>query len=84
MGSAAAMGLMSRLVSGSEQGKLQGANSSLIALAGLVGPWLFTQTFAWSIGPDARWDLPGAPFLLAAALLAAGTALAWRVTRPET
>jgi DHA1 family tetracycline resistance protein-like MFS transporter len=82
MGSAAAMGLMSRLVSGSEQGQLQGANSSLIALAGLVGPWLFTQTFAWSIGPDARWDLPGAAFLLAAALLAAGAALAWWVTRP--
>ena len=82
MGSAAAMGLMSRLVSGSEQGQLQGANSSLIALAGLVGPGLFTQTFAWSIGPDARWDLPGAAFLLAAAMLAAGAALAWWVTRP--
>jgi len=83
MGTAATMGLMSRLVSGSEQGQLQGANASLIALAGLLGPWLFTQTFAWSIGPEARWDLPGAPFLLAAALLAAGTALAWRVTRPQ-
>jgi DHA1 family tetracycline resistance protein-like MFS transporter len=69
-------------VSGSEQGQLQGANSSLIALAGLVGPGLFTQTFAWSIGADARWHLPGAPFLLAAAMLAAGAALAWRVTRP--
>jgi MFS transporter, DHA1 family, tetracycline resistance protein len=82
MGSAAAMGLMSRLVSGSEQGQLQGANSSLIALAGLFGPGLFAQTFAWSIAPAAAWHLPGAPFLLAAALLAAGTALAWRVTRP--
>ena len=82
MGSAAAMGLMSRLVSGSEQGQLQGANASLIALAGLIGPGLFAQTFAWSIAPDATWQQPGAPFLLAAALLVAGTALAWWVTRP--
>jgi DHA1 family tetracycline resistance protein-like MFS transporter len=80
MGSAAAMGLMSRLVSGSEQGQLQGANSSLVALAGLIGPSLFSQTFAWSIAPGMGWHLPGAPFLLAAAMLAAGAALAWRVT----
>jgi MFS transporter, DHA1 family, tetracycline resistance protein len=82
MGSAAAMALMSRLVSGSEQGQLQGACASLVALAGLFGPWLFAQIFAWSIAPDATWHLPGAPFLLAAAMLVAATALAWRVTRP--
>jgi DHA1 family tetracycline resistance protein-like MFS transporter len=83
MGSAAAMALMSRLVSGSEQGQLQGACASLVALAGLVGPWLFAQTFAWSIAPEATWHFPGAPFLLAAAMLAGATALAWRVTRPR-
>jgi DHA1 family tetracycline resistance protein-like MFS transporter len=82
MGNAAAMGLMSRLVSGSEQGQLQGANSSLMALAGLLGPGLFSQAFAHSIAPDAAWHLPGAPFLLAAAMLVAAAALAWRVTRP--
>ena len=73
---------MSRLVSGSEQGQLQGAIASLMALAGLLGPGLFTQAFARSIAPDAAWHLPGAPFLLAAAMLAAATALAWQVTRP--
>jgi DHA1 family tetracycline resistance protein-like MFS transporter len=82
LASAANMGLMSGLVSGSEQGQLQGANASLIALAGLLGPGLFSLTFAWSIAPDAAWHLPGAPFLLAAALLVAATALAWWVTRP--
>jgi DHA1 family tetracycline resistance protein-like MFS transporter len=82
LGSAAAMGIMSRMVSGSEQGQLQGANSSLVALAGLLGPGLFAQTFAWSIGPEATWYLPGAPFLLAAVLLVGATALAWWVTRP--
>src|SRR5215831_13761576 len=78
---AAAMGLMSRLVGASEQGQLQGANSSIMALAGLLGPGLFTQAFARAITPGGGWHLPGAPFLLAAALLVAAAALAWRVTQ---
>jgi DHA1 family tetracycline resistance protein-like MFS transporter len=78
---AAYMGLMSRLVSASEQGQLQGANSSILALAGLIGPGLFTQVFAHAIAPGAGWQLPGAPFLLAAAMLVAAMALAWWVTR---
>jgi DHA1 family tetracycline resistance protein-like MFS transporter len=81
MGSAAAMGLMSRLVSGSEQGQLQGANASLMALAGLIGPGLFSHTFARAIASDADWRVPGAPFLLAAAMLVAATVLAWWMTR---
>ena len=82
LGGAAAMGIMSRLVSGSEQGQLQGANSSLVALAGLFGPYLFSYVFARSIGDDAAWQMPGAPFLLASAMLLAATVLAWWVTRP--
>ena len=54
------------MVGPSEQGQLQGANCSLMALAGLFGPGLFTQAFARAIAPDATWQLPGAPFLLAA------------------
>ncbi len=65
---AASMGIMSRLVGVSEQGQLQGANSSIMALAGLFGPGLFTQAFARSIAPGEGWHLPGAPFLLAAGL----------------
>jgi DHA1 family tetracycline resistance protein-like MFS transporter len=82
IGGAAAMGIMSRLVGGSEQGQLQGANSCLIALAGLIGPYLFSSVFARSIGPHAVWELPGAPFLVASAMLLAAAALAWWVTRP--
>jgi len=73
--------LMTRRVSASEQGRLQGANASLQAIAGLVGPGLFTQTFASFIGPRASWHLPGAPFLLAALLLAAAMLTGWRATR---
>jgi DHA1 family tetracycline resistance protein-like MFS transporter len=55
-----------------------------MALAGLLGPGLFSQTFARSIAPDAAWHLPGAPFLLASAMLVAAATLAWWVTRPAT
>jgi DHA1 family tetracycline resistance protein-like MFS transporter len=60
----AAQGLMTRRVQPSEQGQLQGANSSLRGIAGLFGPGLFTLTFATFIGAWRDWHLPGAPFLL--------------------
>ena len=44
-------GLMTQHVSPMEQGRLQGAMVSLAGLAGMVGPVLFAETFAWSIGP---------------------------------
>jgi DHA1 family tetracycline resistance protein-like MFS transporter len=72
----AALGLMSRRVGASEQGQLQGANASLMGVANLFGPGLFTQVFAIAIVA-----LPGAPFLLAALLLAAAALLAWRAGR---
>ncbi len=78
----AALGTMSGFVSGSEQGQLQGANASVMALAGLFAPMLFTQTFAHAIGPDVSWHLPGAPYLLAALLLLAAATLGWWTTRP--
>ena len=49
---------------------------------GLLGPGLFSYVFARSITPEAGWQLPGAPFLLAAAMLVLATALAWWTTRP--
>jgi len=78
-----AQALMSRRVSASEQGQLQGANSSITALAGLVGPGIFTQVFAAFIGPRADLHLPGAPFLLAALLIAAACEIAWAATAPR-
>lgn len=69
---------MSRRVSESEQGQLQGANSSSRSITGLIGPAIFTTTFAWLLG----W-LPGAPFLLAALLLLAAAGVAWVVTKPS-
>ncbi len=51
------------------------------AIAGLIGPTLFTQTFAAFIGPQADWHLPGAPYLLSTTLLLIGAGIAWRATR---
>ena len=77
----AVQGLMTRRVSPSEQGQLQGANGSLRSITGLIGPALFTLTFAASISPHRGWHMPGAPFLLSSVMLLAALALAWRVTR---
>jgi DHA1 family tetracycline resistance protein-like MFS transporter len=75
--------LMTRLVDASEQGRLQGALACLVGLASLVGPTIFTQTFAVFISTRADWGIPGAPFLLAAILVFASTLLAWRTTQPR-
>jgi DHA1 family tetracycline resistance protein-like MFS transporter len=81
IGNAATMGLMSRRVDASEQGQLQGANASLMGIASLIGPAIFTQSFAWSIAPGAPVYLPGAPFLLSAVLVAAAIAVAANTMR---
>jgi DHA1 family tetracycline resistance protein-like MFS transporter len=77
----AAQGIMSHHVSPSEQGELQGANSSIAGITGLIGPVLFTTTFATFIGPRRDLHFPGAPFFLAACLIGVASLLARRVTR---
>ena len=79
LASPAALGLMSRLVGPAEQGRLQGANSSIMGIANLLGPGLFAQTLAFSIAGGSR-HLPGAAFLLAALILALAMIVAWRTT----
>jgi DHA1 family tetracycline resistance protein-like MFS transporter len=74
--SAPMLSLMSRHVSESEQGRLQGANASMMGIASLIGPGIFTQAFALSIGANAIVYLPGAPFLLAASMIVASLAVA--------
>jgi DHA1 family tetracycline resistance protein-like MFS transporter len=74
-------GLMSRLIDARHQGQLQGANASLLGVANLIGPELYMQTFALAIGAAKDWGLPGAPHLLAAALLAIAIVVALRATR---
>jgi DHA1 family tetracycline resistance protein-like MFS transporter len=75
---AAIQALMTRLVAPDQQGQLQGATSSVQSVSQLVGPFLFTLTFAYFIGAQAPLKLPGAPFLLASALLLLALAIAAR------
>ena len=79
----ATQALMSRRVSLSEQGQLQGAIASINGIAGLLGPTLFTEVFAYFIGSGAVGHLPGAPFLLASLLLVGAGTIAWRTTDPS-
>jgi MFS transporter, DHA1 family, tetracycline resistance protein len=72
--------LVTRKVGGSEQGRLQGALSSLRGVMGMVGPLLFTQTFALGLKGA---HLPGLPYLLAALLLLASCAVAAATTRAK-
>ncbi len=75
--------LMTRHVSPKQQGQLQGANGSVIGIAQLMGPTIFAGTFAYSIGAGRDWQLPGAAYLLGAALYLVAAVLAWRVTSRE-
>ncbi len=70
-------GLMTRRVGPTEQGRLQGANGSIMGLTGLIGPGLFTMTFAESIAPGRGWTLPGAPFFLAGLMMVLAIPVAW-------
>src|SRR5271169_2675650 len=66
---AATQALMTQLVAPDQQGQLQGATSSVQSVSQLMGPFLFTMTFAYFIGPQTPLQLPGAPFYLASALV---------------
>jgi len=79
--SPAAQGMMTRRVSESEQGELQGAIGSLCSLAWIIGPGLFTFTFAYFIDQNRGWNVPGAPWYLGAFLLFVAMILATRIPR---
>jgi DHA1 family tetracycline resistance protein-like MFS transporter len=77
----AAQGMMTRRVSESEQGELQGAISSLRSLSVIIGPGLFSWTFAYFINKECGWNLPGAPWYLGGALLFFAVILSMRIPR---
>jgi MFS transporter, DHA1 family, tetracycline resistance protein len=74
-----AQGFMTRRVGHSEQGRLQGALNSIMGITGILGPAVFTTVLAAAIGSHRDWNLPGAPFLLSAALLVLAAVIASKV-----
>jgi DHA1 family tetracycline resistance protein-like MFS transporter len=75
--------LITKQVSADAQGRLQGALMSLVSLVGIFAPWAFANTFGLFISDHAPLHLPGAPWLLAAALLFVGLLIGWRYARPS-
>ena len=73
---AATQALMSQQVAADQQGQLQGATSSVQSISQMLGPFLFALIFAFFIGDHAPFKLPGAPFFLAAALIALALVIA--------
>jgi DHA1 family tetracycline resistance protein-like MFS transporter len=70
-GGAVQQSLLSRHVAEDRQGQLQGAQSSVWGLAGVLAPGVFAAAFAHNIGANPPWghSVPGAPYLLAATAL---------------
>jgi DHA1 family tetracycline resistance protein-like MFS transporter len=80
-------GLMSRRVGPNEQGRLQGANTGLMAIGSMIGPIFFTEIFARSIRGWSPWAPVGLAFFAASGLLALALLLAvaaGRVSKPAT
>jgi DHA1 family tetracycline resistance protein-like MFS transporter len=69
---------MSRRVGPDRQGEFQGAMGSLLGLSGLIGPVIFSGSFAYVTSPGAIWRLTGAPFFISAFLAFAALALTVR------
>ena len=78
IGSPAVQSLISKQVPADEQGAVQGALNSIVSIAGILAPILWTSLFSWSIAEGSGFHMPGLPFFGAAlvSLLAAG--FAWR------
>lgn len=77
----ATQALVTRQVGADAQGRIQGALTSLVSFAGIIGPALYTSVFALFIGTRAPMHAPGAPFLLACAFLLCAGLIAWRFAR---
>jgi MFS transporter, DHA1 family, tetracycline resistance protein len=76
--------LMTRRVQPGQQGQLQGAQSSLLGLANLLGPTLFAFCFARFFRDDPTLLANGAPFFLASVFLAcSATVSVWATARLE-
>ncbi|MFT3838522.1 MAG: TCR/Tet family MFS transporter [Myxococcaceae bacterium] len=70
--------LMSQRVGPNEQGQLQGAIGAMRAISEIIGPSIFTGSFAFFVrSKDVQ--LPGAPFLISSALILVSLLMATRL-----
>ncbi len=80
----AMQGIVTRHAGASEQGQLQGALASVTAIATMIAPLLFTQTFALGIAMTEPLSLPGLPYGIAVVCLMAALVLGLRATKTQS
>lgn len=73
--------LMTRHVSESEQGQLQGATMSVASIAGIVSPIFFGAVYAWTVQPRNPPSWAAFSFYIAAAILLLGAVIGWITAR---
>ncbi len=76
-------GIMSNQMPANAQGELQGALGAVIGISAVISPPMMTQLFKYFSGNDSGWYLPGAPYLLAAAMTALAILPVWHTTRHQ-
>jgi DHA1 family tetracycline resistance protein-like MFS transporter len=75
-------GLIAGTVKADDQGKIQGAITSLMSLTAIFSPLIFaTGLFSYFTSPAAPLELPGAPFLLGSAMWATAFVILLRLFR---
>lgn len=74
-------GIMSRATPADSQGELQGLLQSMRSLTMVAGPIVFTSVFFAFTTSSAALYLPGAPFLVSAAIMAGCAVLLWVVRK---
>jgi MFS transporter, DHA1 family, tetracycline resistance protein len=81
MAAPATQALITLQVGADVQGRIQGALTSLISMAGIIGPTIFAASFGYFVDPRNPVHLPGVPFLIATLLLASAAVVARREPR---
>ena len=71
----ALQGIMSRTAADNQQGELQGALTSINAVATIMAPLIMTQLFFFFTHDSAPVYLPGAPFLFSAVMVVGAIAI---------
>ena len=75
--------VMSGKVPPNAQGELQGALTSVMSLAAIIGPLVMNNLFFYFTHENAPFYLPGAPFFLGSILMAISAFLAFRTLHPS-
>jgi MFS transporter, DHA1 family, tetracycline resistance protein len=73
--------VMAGRVPANAQGELQGALTSSMSLAAIIGPFAMNNLFFYFTHKDAPFQLPGAPFFLAAFLMAISAVIAYQTLK---